>query len=218
MDRYSHWVLEGEQLSFLEGNNPDYPIAAMQEDFVELRSKLEDMRNDPTTPDTVRIEQPLSTPRLHRSIPDLASVWQRLSDNPNPFNPCLDYLETLVALMCGGTRPVYFRPLHLRLHYFDPEARRPGVPPDVGALVDGLENLGRHLRNIGQFGVPAVVAINKFVSDTPAEIDAIHAYCKEFGVEVFDDGVFDLLLHFLLFVPFVEEVNDLGGFVHHCDH
>ena len=51
-------------LSFLEGNNPDYPIAAMQEDFVELRSKLEDMRNDPTTPDTVRIEQPLSTPRL----------------------------------------------------------------------------------------------------------------------------------------------------------
>ena len=57
---------------------------------------------------------------------------------------------------------------------------------NVGALVDGLENLGRHLRNIGQFGVPAVVAINKFVSDTAAEIDAIRTYCKEFGVEVFE--------------------------------
>jgi formate--tetrahydrofolate ligase len=56
----------------------------------------------------------------------------------------------------------------------------------VGALQDGLENLGRHLRNIGQFGVPAVVAINKFVSDTPAEIDAIRVYCNELGVEVFE--------------------------------
>jgi len=57
---------------------------------------------------------------------------------------------------------------------------------NVGALQDGLENLGRHLRNIGHFGVPAVVAINKFVSDTPAEIDAIRNYCREFGVEVFE--------------------------------
>ncbi|HAU42024.1 MAG TPA: formate--tetrahydrofolate ligase, partial [Gammaproteobacteria bacterium] len=57
---------------------------------------------------------------------------------------------------------------------------------NVTALVDGLENLGRHLRNIEQFGVPAVVAINKFVSDTPAEIDAIRAYCREFGAEVFE--------------------------------
>ena len=57
---------------------------------------------------------------------------------------------------------------------------------NVGALQDGLENLGRHLRNIGQFGVPAVVAINKFVADTSAEIDAIRNYCMEFGVEVFE--------------------------------
>ena len=57
---------------------------------------------------------------------------------------------------------------------------------NVGALVDGLENLGRHLRNIGQFGVPSVVAINKFTADTGAEIDAIRAYCREFGVEVFE--------------------------------
>jgi formate--tetrahydrofolate ligase len=57
---------------------------------------------------------------------------------------------------------------------------------NVGALVDGLENLGRHLRNIGQFGVPAVVAINKFTLDTPAEIQAIRDYCVQFGAEVFE--------------------------------
>jgi formate--tetrahydrofolate ligase len=57
---------------------------------------------------------------------------------------------------------------------------------NVGALVDGLENLGRHLRNIEQFGVPSVVAINKFTADTSAEIDAIRDYCREFGVEVFE--------------------------------
>ena len=57
---------------------------------------------------------------------------------------------------------------------------------NVGALVDGLENLGRHLRNIGQFGVPSVVAINKFTADTSAELDAIRTYCREFGVEVFE--------------------------------
>lgn len=57
---------------------------------------------------------------------------------------------------------------------------------NVGALTDGLENLGRHLRNIGQFGVPAVVAINKFISDTPAEIEAIREFCAKFGTEVFE--------------------------------
>ncbi|HJP08022.1 MAG: formate--tetrahydrofolate ligase [Acidiferrobacteraceae bacterium] len=57
---------------------------------------------------------------------------------------------------------------------------------NVAALAGGLENLGRHLRNIGQFGVPAVVAINKFTADTPAEIDEIRSYCKDFGVEVFE--------------------------------
>ena len=57
---------------------------------------------------------------------------------------------------------------------------------NVAALQEGLENLGRHLRNIAQFGVPAVVAINCFTADTPAENNAIHDYCAEFGVKVFE--------------------------------
>ena len=55
---------------------------------------------------------------------------------------------------------------------------------NVAAIQKGLENLGRHLRNIGQFGVPAVVAVNRFTADTDAEVNVIRRYCQEFGVDV----------------------------------
>jgi len=44
---------------------------------------------------------------------------------------------------------------------------------DVGAVLRGMGNVQRHLENIGKFGVPAVVCINKFPTDTQAELDAI---------------------------------------------
>lgn len=47
----------------------------------------------------------------------------------------------------------------------------------------GLANLGRHIENIGKFGVKAVVAINNFPTDSPEEIELIKAYCKEHGAE-----------------------------------
>jgi formate--tetrahydrofolate ligase len=53
---------------------------------------------------------------------------------------------------------------------------------NVAALKDGLKNLGRHLRNIAQFGVPAVVGINRFTADTDAEVQAVQEYCETFGV------------------------------------
>jgi formate--tetrahydrofolate ligase len=48
---------------------------------------------------------------------------------------------------------------------------------NVGAVEAGLANLGRHLDNMAKFGVPAVVAINRFTLDTDAELDAIRKYC-----------------------------------------
>ena len=54
---------------------------------------------------------------------------------------------------------------------------------DVEAVRRGCANLGRHIENIRQFGVPATVAINHFVTDTDAEIDAIKAYVAELGEE-----------------------------------
>ncbi len=54
---------------------------------------------------------------------------------------------------------------------------------NVDAVKKGLENLGRHLRNLGQFGVPVVVGINHFTVDIDAEVQEIIEYCKDFGVE-----------------------------------
>ena len=53
---------------------------------------------------------------------------------------------------------------------------------NVQAVVDGCENLGRHIENIGKFGVPVTVAINHFVTDTNAEHKAVSEFCAARGV------------------------------------
>ena len=53
---------------------------------------------------------------------------------------------------------------------------------DPAALAAGCENLGRHIENVRSFGLPVVVAINHFVHDTPAEVEAVQAYAAERGV------------------------------------
>jgi formate--tetrahydrofolate ligase len=54
---------------------------------------------------------------------------------------------------------------------------------NVEAVKKGCPNLGRHIENLKSFGVPVVVAINHFVTDTEAEVEAIKAYVKEHGAE-----------------------------------
>jgi len=56
--------------------------------------------------------------------------------------------------------------------------------PDVEALKRGLGNLEKHVENILAFGIRAVVAINKFATDTEAEINVIKDKCRELGVPV----------------------------------
>ena len=48
----------------------------------------------------------------------------------------------------------------------------------------GIANLEKHIENVNKFGVPAVVAINKFPTDTEAEIQLLKEKCAERGVEV----------------------------------
>ncbi|MBT8064529.1 MAG: formate--tetrahydrofolate ligase [Gammaproteobacteria bacterium] len=62
-------------------------------------------------------------------------------------------------------------------------AREALAGENVEALVKGCQNLGRHIRNVGQFGVPVTVAINHFVTDTTAEHEAIRRFCADLGVE-----------------------------------
>ncbi|MDQ0731427.1 formate--tetrahydrofolate ligase [Arthrobacter sp. B1I2] len=63
-----------------------------------------------------------------------------------------------------------------------------GVPkdrlaqPDVAALEAGVANLRRHVRNVEKFGVTPVVAINRFSSDSPEELDWLLAWCAAEGV------------------------------------
>jgi len=63
-------------------------------------------------------------------------------------------------------------------------AREDLTTENTDALEKGCVNLGRHIRNLSQFGVPLVVGINKFVSDTEAEFQVIRDYCKQFNVDV----------------------------------
>ncbi len=54
---------------------------------------------------------------------------------------------------------------------------------NVDAVKKGCPNLGRHVENVKSFGVPVVVAINHFVTDTDAEVAAIKAYVEAHGAE-----------------------------------
>ena len=106
-------VPEDRWVSFLEGRDPRWPVAAMREDLEVVRAKIEGVRKDMMTPDT------------------------RLSDDPNSL--IATNTDTLVQVAMGGA-PLGRRgfPLHCRLRYFDPGRRRPGLPEDVAALVEGF--------------------------------------------------------------------------------
>ena len=54
---------------------------------------------------------------------------------------------------------------------------------NVAALRAGCANLGRHIENMRGYGLPVVVAINHFTSDTPDEIAALEEYCRAHGVQ-----------------------------------
>jgi len=81
--------------------------------------------------------------------------------------------------------------------YFDIVMRSSGIRPACTVLVTtvqslrnqgegdlerGFPNLARHLANLKKFGVPVVVAINRFPKDTDSELQHLAAYCEEHGV------------------------------------
>nr|WP_277997631.1 formate--tetrahydrofolate ligase [Moorella sp. E308F] len=55
---------------------------------------------------------------------------------------------------------------------------------NLAALRQGFENLEKHIENVGKFGVPAVVAINAFPTDTEAELNLLYDLCNKAGAEV----------------------------------
>ena len=127
MDRKDLRRLRGTGwIDFLEGTNPDYPEESLRNSLESVRSKMANMRKDPTTPDT------------------------RLADWPLKYNPA--DVNELVRLMLGGNLTGRIWTLHTRVRYFDPANRRAGLPPDVASLVtrmnEGLTTIS--LVNIDQ--------------------------------------------------------------------
>ncbi|MCY6371957.1 formate--tetrahydrofolate ligase [Clostridium ganghwense] len=56
--------------------------------------------------------------------------------------------------------------------------------PDVEKLSKGIGNLEKQIENIKKYGVPVVVAINKFVTDSQEEVEYIESFCNDLGVDV----------------------------------
>ena len=60
---------------------------------------------------------------------------------------------------------------------------------DLNALIKGTDNLAQHVTNMKKYGLPIVVAINHFATDTPEEIRALTEWCEQKGIDVvFSDG------------------------------
>jgi formate--tetrahydrofolate ligase len=74
--------------------------------------------------------------------------------------------------------------------FFDIKCRTGGLRPGAAVLVvtrrayarHGLDNVAKHVENLGQFGVPVVVSVNRFLDDDPAELEEIRARCAGLGV------------------------------------
>ncbi len=103
----------GPWLMYVRGENDAYPMQILQAGYRETLARLQRIRQDTTTP----AEQD-----VHH--------WQKL-------NPVV--LEGLVQLTLGAPNHIYHGGLlHTSVRYFDQEKRRPGLPPDVAALVERL--------------------------------------------------------------------------------
>ena len=61
---------------------------------------------------------------------------------------------------------------------------------NLEALKTGSSNLIRHIENVSKFGVPSVVAINRFPTDTEAELELLDKICEEYGIKVVLSEVF----------------------------
>ncbi len=101
-------------IRYLDGDNPNYPIQALQADLSAVQARLDAMRKD----DSIDYERP--------------------SDYTQRFNPAVT--NSLVELALGGNPPGRAgNVLHARLFYYDPARKRAGLPEQVAALVDAIE-------------------------------------------------------------------------------
>ena len=104
---------EYARLMYYAGKNPDWPLEALKADLQEVIRRVEFMQNDERDPVTIQ------------------------GDDLHPNNPILT--KALVQTTMGAPQSIYFGGLlRASLRYYDAEAKRPGLPTDVAALVSGI--------------------------------------------------------------------------------
>jgi hypothetical protein len=106
---------EYARLMYYAGENPDWPLKALKADYQEMTNRMEFMRNDP------------------RAIKDINK------DDTYPNNPVI--LKALQQTTMGTPQTLYFGGLSRgTVRYYDLAGKRPGLPSDVSALVEKLED------------------------------------------------------------------------------
>ena len=111
---------------------------------------------------------------------------------------------------------------------------------NVKAVEEGCANLGRHINNLNQFGVPVVVAINHFTLDTDAEVAAVQKFVKTQGteaivckhwadgsagtkdlankvVEIIDEGKANFKTLYPDAMPLMEKIETIAKKIYHAD-
>jgi hypothetical protein len=124
---------------FLEGRRPGYPEAILEANLSTLERKVTELDEDDLDPELMDVHH-----------------WQDRS----PLR-----LEGLVQLTLGAPYPVYHGGLlHATVRHFDPVRRRPGLPEDVAALVDGVSTdaVSLQLVNVGDAEREVVVQAGAF--------------------------------------------------------
>ncbi len=165
---------------YLQGALGDYPRQIIEAQWSEMARRMDLMRRDDGDPETWDVHH-----------------WQ----NINPV-----HTEALVQLACGGPQIIYHGGLlHVRLRYFDAGARRPGLPPDVGALVHSLDagSVTVTLSNVsplherrlivqaGAFGEHSFTDATDLAAEAPA---AVPVGARHVAVDLSPGGSVDLRL------------------------
>jgi hypothetical protein len=150
--RYLERLGKDEWIQYLLGKNPDHPEQSLRRALADVRRRVAGLRADASTPDS------------------------RALDHAQRFNPVVT--TPLINLMNGGNDPGTSGSLiHTRLRYFDPDRRRAGIPEDVAALVDTIDE-----------GTVAVTLVNVSQTEERSVVVQTGAYGEHTATEVTAGG------------------------------
>ncbi len=171
-------------LRFLAGDNPDYPERMLASAYGQVTARNERARQNFMLLDT----DPARWEKVDPEKADLTMVSEHHWQGVNPVTT-----EALVQLMLGAPQIQYNGGvLHAAVRYFDPERKRPGVPPDVAALVRKIDadSTTLDLVNLSPFDVRDVIVQagtfgeHMFTTVKPSRGEAVAVNRKYFQVRL----------------------------------